>query len=219
MKTQYSALFIKFVRSSLLVLATLLANVSFAQQANPQQLLEQATKTTFTRIEVEQHQINANPNHLRDIIEQELMPYVDHKFAAFKVLGNQFRSVPQDKIPEFIEQFRLYLISNFAVALSNYGGQQLVFAPVADYQNQKSMDIRAVIQTAGRPDIRINFKMRKSASTQEWKTYDLEAEGISLLSSKRNEFASTIRQQGIQAVIDLMQAKNNQELNITAKLN
>ena len=81
------------------------------------------------------------------------------------------------------------------------------------------MDIKAVIRSAGRPDIRLNFKLRKSSSTQEWKTYDLVAEGISLLSSKRSEFSSTIRQEGIQAVIDIMRDKNQQTLNVVAKVN
>jgi phospholipid transport system substrate-binding protein len=76
------------------------------------------------------------------------------------------------------------------------------------------MTIKALIRKAGHPDIRISFKLRKNKKTQQWKTYDLVAEGISLLSSKRNEFASMIRQQGIQAVIDVMKNKNNKPLNI-----
>jgi phospholipid transport system substrate-binding protein len=56
------------------------------------------------------------------IIEQELMPYVDHQFAAFKVLGHQFKSVPKDKTPEFVSEFKQYLVANFAVVLASYGG-------------------------------------------------------------------------------------------------
>ena len=220
MKTLFSTSFIQLTQFfSLFVLAIAMANPSYAQQSNPQELLEQATKVTFERIEQEQGRIQSDPNHLRLIIEQELMPYVDHKFAAFKVLGNQFRSVPKDKIAEFVSEFKEYLVSNFAVALSGYGGQALLFEPVANFENQKSMDIKAVIRSAGRPDIRLNFKLRKSSSTQEWKTYDLVAEGISLLSSKRSEFSSTIRQEGIQAVIDIMRDKNQQTLNVVAKVN
>jgi phospholipid transport system substrate-binding protein len=61
--------------------------------------------------------------------------------------------------------------------------------------------------------------LRKSNKTQEWKTYDLVAEGISLLSSKRSEFESMIRQQGIQAVIDVMKNKNSKPLNIASNAN
>jgi phospholipid transport system substrate-binding protein len=39
------------------------------------------------------------------------------------------------------------------------------------------------------------------------------------LSSKESEFASIIRQQGIQAVIDVMKNKNNKPLNIASNVN
>jgi phospholipid transport system substrate-binding protein len=200
-------------------LAAVLTNPSHAELLNPQVLLKQVTNATFERIELDQQSIQSDPNHLRDIIEQELMPHVDHRFAAFKVLGSQFRSVPKDKIPEFVSEFKQYLVSNFAVALASYGGQELLFEPVKNAEGQRSMSIKAIIRQADRPDINISFKLRKSNKTQEWKTYDLVAEGISLLSSKRREFASIIRQQGIQAVIDVMKNKNNQPLIIASNIN
>ena len=208
-----------FSQSGLLILATVLTSSSHAELINPQVLLEQVTNATFERIELDKQSIQSNPNHLRDIIEQELMPHVDHRFAAFKVLGSQFRSVPKDKIPEFVSEFKQYLVSNFAVALASYGGQELLFEPVKGAEGQKDMSIKVIIRQAGRPDINISFKLRKSIKTQEWKTYDLVAEGISLLSSKRSEFASIIRQQGIQAVIDIMKNQNNKPLIISSNVN
>lgn len=212
--------FLKMLRnisqSALLILATTLASSSYAALVNPQVMLEKATNATFERIELDQDNIKSNPDHLRAIIEQELMPHIDHKFAAFKVLGKQFRSVPKDKIPEYVSEFKQYLISNFAVALSGYGGQELVFEPAKDAVGQKGMTVKAIIRQAGTPDIHISFKLRKVKKTQEWKTYDLEAEGISLLSSKRSEFASIIRQQGIQGVIELMKSNNSKPLGIAS---
>ena len=216
MNTNISNVIKKLSQSALLIMATTLANLSLAEQVNPQVMLEKAAKATFVRIELDQQSIASNPDHLRVIIEQELMPFIDHKFAAFKVLGNQFRSVPKEKIPEFVDEFKQYLISNFAVALASYGGQELLFEPIKDSENQKDMTIKSIIREAGRPDIHLNFKLRKNRNTQEWKTYDLVAEGISLLSSKRSEFASIIRQQGIQSVIDVMKNKNNKPLSIAA---
>ena len=212
MNIKFSKIIRNFSQSIVLILATVSANSSYAELINPQVLLEKVTNATFERIELDQQNIESNPDHLRVIIEQELMPYIDHKFAAFKVLGKQFRSVPKDKIPEYVSEFKQYLVSNFAVALASYGGQELLFEPVKNAENKRSMTIKAIIRQAGRPDIHISFKLRKAKNTQEWKTYDLVAEGISLLSSKQSEFASIIRQQGIQAVIDVMKNKNSQPL-------
>ncbi|MEP1382261.1 MAG: ABC transporter substrate-binding protein [Paraglaciecola sp.] len=201
---------------SLFFVTTLVANASYAEQNNPQLLLEKVTNTTFGRIETEQQTIESNPDHLRTIIEEELMPHIDYKFAAFKVLGKHFRSVPKAQIPEFVEEFRQYLISNFAVALASYGGQELIFEPTRNVDEAKSMTVKAIIREEARPDIHINFKLRKNKKTQEWKTYDLVAEGISLLSSKQSEFAPMIRQEGIQAVIDVMKEQNSEPLTVAA---
>jgi phospholipid transport system substrate-binding protein len=219
MNTKFSKTIRNISQSGLIILATVFASFSYADSINPQILLEKVTKATFERIELEQENIQSNPDHLRVIIEQELMPHIDHKFAAFKVLGSQFRSVPKDRISEYVDEFKQYLVSNFAVVLSSYGGQELVFEPVKDAENQDDMTVKALIRKAGNPDIHVSFKLRKNKKTQEWKTYDLVAEGISLLSSKRNEFASIIRQQGIDAVIDVMKNKNNKPLNIASNSN
>jgi phospholipid transport system substrate-binding protein len=184
---------------------------------NPLVLLEQVANATFARIEQEKQQIATDPNHLRSIMEQELMPHVDHRFAAFKVLGKHFRTVPKDKLPEFVSEFRQYLVSNFAVALASYDAQEVLFQPIQDIGKGKEMSVKAIIRESGRPDINITFKLRKSKKSQQWKTYDLVAEGISLLSSKRNEFSSLIRQQGIQAAIDAMKNKNGEELTVAAR--
>lgn len=219
MKKKFTKVIKHLSQSVFFIMATILANPCYADLINPQVLLEKVTKSTFGRIESEQQSIKSNPAHLRMIIEQELMPHVDHKFAAFKVLGNQFRAVPKDKISEFVGEFKKYLVFNFAVALASYSGQELLFEPLKDIANQRDMSIKAIIKQVGGPDIRISFKLRKIKDTQEWKTYDLVAEGISLLSSKRSEFSSVIRQQGIEAAIDIMRNTNNQSLYPTSNVN
>lgn len=54
------------------------------------------------------------------------------------------------------------------------------------------------------------FQVRKDSRTNEWKAYDMVAEGISLLDSKRSEFEPILRQEGIDAVLKLMREKIEQ---------
>lgn len=219
MNTKFSKVLKHLSQTALLMVASVITNASYAVPINPQVLLEKATKATFERIELDQESIKSDPDHLRVIIEQELMPYIDHRFAAFKVLGNQFKNVPKDKIPEFVSEFKQYLVANFGVALANYGGQEVWFEPAKDIANKSKISIKAIIRQEEGPDIRISFKLRKNKNTGEWKTYDLEAEGISMLSSKRSEFSSIIRQQGIQAAIEIMRNTNSQSLKIVSNGN
>ena len=100
------------------------------------------------------------------------------------------------------------------MALSYYNGQEVVFQPSKDVDDDSTVTVRAVVKEPGRPDINIAFKLRKSNKTDEWKAYDMVAEGISLLSSKQSEFEGLLRQNGIQAVIDSMNSTIERPINL-----
>lgn len=204
----------RILQAVVISISLLAGNAARAEEINPYDLLEQVASKTFERIKTEQSDIAANPELLRTVMEEELLPYVDYNFAALKVLGKYFRTVPKEKIPEFIKVFRSYLITTYALALSYYNGQEVIFQPSKDVGDDSTVTVRAIVKEPGRPDINIAFKLRKSNKTDEWKAYDMVAEGISLLSSKQSEFESILRQDGIQAVIDAMNNTINRPINL-----
>ncbi|MGB2105293.1 MAG: MlaC/ttg2D family ABC transporter substrate-binding protein, partial [Glaciecola sp.] len=117
------------------------------------------------------------------------------------------RKVPKQKLGEFVNVFREYLVTTYANAMGYYDDQTVSFEPAGDYSDKKIVTVRALIQDEGKPDIKVAFKVRKDRRTNQWGAYDMVAEGISLLSSKRSEFESILRQEGIETVIALMQKK------------
>jgi phospholipid transport system substrate-binding protein len=199
--------------AGLLMLSTS-ARVNAQEEVNPYQMLQDVATKTFERIKKERQQIEADPELLRDVMEQELLPYVDYNFSALKVLGKHFRNVPREKIPEFIKVFRQYLITTYALAMAYYDGQEVEFQPMRQVGDEKTVTVRAIVKEPGRPNINLAFKLRKNKKTNEWKAYDMVAEGISLLSSKQSEFESILRRDGIQAVIDLMNDRVNKPISI-----
>lgn len=183
------------------------ANAQDVNEQNPYELVQDVANRTFDRIKANQAAIKADPEMLRTIMEEELVPHIDYKFAAFMVLGKHFKSVPQEKMGEYISVFRQYLVTTYAVAMGYYDNQTVIFEPESSFDDKKSVTVRAVVQEPERPEIKIAFKVRKDSKTNEWKAYDMVAEGISMLNSKRSEFESILRQQGIDAVIALMRDK------------
>ncbi|WP_299080082.1 ABC transporter substrate-binding protein [uncultured Paraglaciecola sp.] len=191
--------------------------VTQAQEINPYVLLEEVGTKTFNRIKQERQLIDDNPELLRKVMEEELLPYIDYKFSALKVLGKYYKSVPRDKIPEYISIFRSYLITTYALGMAYYNGQDVEFQPVREVTDETMVTVRAVVKESGRPDINLAFKLRKNKNTNEWKAYDMVAEGISLLSSKQSEFESILRKDGLQKVIDLMNNTISKPINIDAE--
>lgn len=196
--------FTKLIVSGLIFLSSGLAVA--APQA-PHAMIEEVANKAFARIKAEQSQIKTNPELMRVIMEEELLPYIDYKFSALKVLGKSWNKGTKSELIEYISVFRSYLITSYAVALGYYNGQEVLFQPVrALKDNAKSITVRAVIKDENRPDINLAFKLRKVAETNEWKVFDIIAEGISMLSSKQSDFESILRKDGIPAVTKIMQA-------------
>ena len=181
-----------------------MAQAQEINEQNPYELVKGVASKTFDRIKANQEAVKADPEMLRTIMEEELVPHIDYKFAAFMVLGKHFKSVPQEKMGEYITVFRQYLITSYAVAMGYYDNQTVQFEPESSFDDKKSVTVRAVVQDPKRPEIKIAFKVRRDSKTNEWKAYDMVAEGISMLNSKRSEFESILRQDGIDAVIALM---------------
>ena len=185
-----------------------------AESDNPYILLQEVAAVTFERIKRERDDIEQNPELLRAVIEEELLPYIDYKFSALKVLGKNLKSVPREKVPEFIQVFREYLITTYALALTYYDDQEVVFEPVKEITNERIVTVRVLIKDKDAPDIKVAFKVRKNKKTNKWKAYDMIAEGISLLSSKQSELESVVRQKGIDTVIELLREKNKQPITL-----
>jgi phospholipid transport system substrate-binding protein len=189
-----------------------------AEQSDPYVMINEVAMLTFDRIKREKSQIQSNPELLRTVMEEELLPYIDYRFSAFKVLGKYANKVPREKLLEFVSVFREYLITSYAVALGYYDDQQVEFAPAMDFDGRSDVTVRAVIKDGDRPDIKVAFKVRKDRQSDQWQVYDMVAEGISLLSSKRTEFESILRQDGIDKVIELMRKSIAEPIKLNEKL-
>ncbi|MEZ6962088.1 MULTISPECIES: phospholipid-binding protein MlaC [unclassified Aeromonas] len=178
---------------------------------DPNALVDMAAKQTFARLKADQAQIKSNPDHLRVIIREELLPYVDNRFAAYKVLGNQIKQTTPAQRDAFVEVFTEYMVSSYADALAHFDKQTVKVEP-GKVPNGNITAVNVSVKEAGKPDIFLEFKLRKNNKTGEWKAFDMVAEGISLLSAKQGELGGLIRQDGIDAVIAQLREHNAKPL-------
>lgn len=193
-----------FSRLLLSFLATFAAFGVVADEVDktqPYQMMKQVAEVTFDRLKAELPKIKQDPNLLKTIVEEELMPYVNDRYAALKLLGPNLKGAKREDVGEFIKAFRAYLVTSYAQVLTQYSDQQIAFGPEPKLDSSKRItSIKVDIIDAPRPNIKLEFKLRKDKKTGEWLAFDMVAEGISLLSSKQSEWNTKIRQDGILAV-------------------
>ena len=193
-------LFKRFVMAAMLVILPLAAANAADQvdQTNPYTLMNQAAEKTFSRLKNEQAKIKQDPNYLRTIVREELMPYVQVKYAGALVLGRFYNEATPAQRDAYYKAFGDYLAQAYGQALAMYHGQTYQIEPAQPLGNANIVAIRVtIIDPNGRPPVRLDFQWRKNTRTGAWQAYDMVAEGISMITTKQNEWGDLLRTQGI----------------------
>ncbi|USD64989.1 ABC transporter substrate-binding protein [Vibrio sp. SCSIO 43136] len=182
-------------------------------QKDPYQMMQQVAEKTFNRLKNERDQIREQPELLKVVVEEELMPYVNYRYAALKLLGSNFNKDNKDEVLVFIDAFRNYLVTSYAQVLTQFDDQEIIFERAQSIPEGKRItEITVEIVDKPNPNIKLDFKLRKDKKSGDWAAFDMVAEGISLLSSKRSEWNTSIRQKGITAVANELQAQSEQPI-------
>ena len=185
-----------------LLIIFLAFNLQAAEQTqlSPYQEIKMVGDKLFGRIASSQQELTKFPELMREIVEKELIPSVDYKYASYKILGKHLKSSTKEQRKKFTESMRHYLVRTYANALNQYNNQKVIYEKGTVESTAKMASVNATIIDSNKPDIHLTFQMRKSRKTGQWKAYDLIVEGISLLSSKQAEFKGRIAKYGIDQV-------------------
>ncbi|MDR2227000.1 phospholipid-binding protein MlaC [Providencia rettgeri] len=184
-----------------LMMVAMLAIAPFAMavdQTNPYKLMDEAAAKTFSRLKSEQPKIKQDPEYLRTIVREELLPYVQIKYAGALVLGTYYKGATPAQRDAYFAAFEDYLEQVYGQALAMYHGQTYQIAPEQPVGDKNIVAIRVTItDTNGRPPVRLDFQWRKNSKTGYWQAYDMIAEGVSMITTKQNEWGDILRKQGI----------------------
>ena len=200
-----------------LLLACLGSSAQAAYPADPFALINEAASRTFNRLNQDQQKIHREPGYLRVVIRDELMPYVDNKFAAYKVIGSNIKETTPAQRDRFTLAFTDYIIATYADALAKYDQQKVKVESPRALGDDKVVSVNVAVLDPGKPDINVIFKLRQNNKTGEWKAFDMVAEGISLLSSKQSELGGMIRDKGIDAVSQMLEEHNKKPAQLPGK--
>lgn len=208
-------MFKRLLMVALLVVAPL-ANA--ADQTNPYSLMNEAAEKTFSRLKNEQPKIKQNPDYLRTIVREELLPYVQVRYAGALVLGRYYKESTPAQRDAYFKAFEAYLEQAYGQALAMYNGQTYQIMSGQAPGNADIVSIRvSIIDNGGRPPVRLDFQWRKNSQTGHWQAFDMIAEGVSMITTKQNEWAAVLRQKGVDGLTQQLESSAKQAITLDQK--
>lgn len=198
----------QFVTAGLLALGGMLA-VAAEQDAAPQQVVRMTADKVLAQVTANKAALDKDPSGIYGLVEATVVPRFDFTAMSQAAMGRYWRRATPDQQVQVTNEFKELLVRTYAVALLNYSGQQIEYLPVRPTDGGGDVMIPTRIDPGtGGPPVPINYRMHQVDGV--WLVYDVVIDGISLVTNYRSSFANTVRQRGVEGLIQQLAERNQQ---------
>ncbi len=184
------------IRFVLLFSACMLGPVSAAQ--SPDALLQERSDQIMT--ELKKDGVRSDINKLYKLVDRMIVPLIDFNAMSKLTLGKHWKKASQDQRTAFMDAYQKLLRSTYTKSLKNYANQEIRFFPKRTKIKGKYATVySAFVPGGGKTNVPIIYKLRKVGD--QWKAYNLEIEGLSLVKNYRTSFGKEISATSLDALI------------------
>lgn len=200
-------------RPYLLTLVAFIATFSLAVQTAaaapttaPDEMVKNVTNQVLNYLENNQEKIDNNPQEVIRVVNDTVLPHFDFTYMSQLVLGKHWRRASADQKARFTEAFRGLLVTTYSNSLTEYSGQSIDYLPFRAAADAEQVTVKVeVVPQAGLP-VPIDYQLH-IADDDAWKVYDVNIDGLSIVSNYRSSVGQQVESAGLDKVIADMQAK------------
>ncbi len=140
-------------------------------------------------------------NELRNLLQQKF----DMQLISKVILGSKVsKGASEQQLKKFAEVFELHIVKIYSSQLGTYKGQ--VFKVNNTEINKKDAFVYSTIDSPEYPITNIVWRIRERNNVP--KVIDMQVEGVSLLRTKKNDFAMILDQIGLDGLIKKLDEMN-----------
>lgn len=198
----------KQILSTILIAFLMLAmRVQAGETVAPQMIVKDATTQMLQAMKDNKAQLEADPNIIYGLVQGIIMSNFDFNKMSKLALGKNWRKANASQRVRFTEEFRLLLVRTYSIVMLEYTDKEIRFLPFRGDLKKKKAKVAVEILQAGGPSIPMSFSMYLNKGNM-WKVYDVKIDGISLVTNYRSTFATRIRNEGMDKLIDSLARRN-----------
>lgn len=194
---------------TLLAMLVFPASLAFAQDATaPDQLVKGITQDVIAFIKQDKDIQAGNSKKIADLVENKVLPHFNFGRMTQIAMAVNWRRANPEQQKQLVNEFRTLLVRTYSNALSLYREQAIDFKPLRARPEDNEVTVRSEIKQRSQQAVSLDYEMEKTPTG--WKVYDVKVGGVSLISTYRDEFATQVRDNGIDGLIKSLSTKNQQ---------
>jgi len=171
-----------------------------AEKDDPVSLVINTTNYIFTQVDENFESYESDPAALQSLVRTDLIPLLDVHYSARLILGRAGRGIEKEKVDEFAEAMISLLVNRYSVALLQFRSQDpIMVLPQRGDLNEKLTRVRTRVKLPSGGEAPIDYAFHKTSDG--WKAFDVIVEGISYVTTYRNQIMPEVQDKGIDLVI------------------
>lgn len=147
---------------------------------------------------------------IADPAELALLPLFDFRRMTQLAVARNWRLASPAQQDALTAEFRTLLVQAYAAVLMNYRDQAIEYKPLRAAPGDTDVTVRSTVKQAGSGRVTIDYDMEKTVAG--WKVYNIEVDGVSLVTTYQSAFTKTVRDDGIEGLIQSLAAKNRRAI-------
>jgi phospholipid transport system substrate-binding protein len=181
----------------------LAAGVS-AQEMTPDALIKSVTSDVLDIVRKDKDIQSGNTKKAIELVEAKVLPYFNFTRMTKLALARDWRNTTPAQQKILTDEFHALLVRTYSKALTEYKNQTIDYKPFKMQPGDTDVKVRTEIKQPGGKPIQLDYYLEKHE--KDWKVYDIEVGGISLILNYRESFALNtavrLKREQIQLVVD-----------------
>ncbi len=191
-----------------LIAAAPLAAVEEPHAREPHEVVTGTVQGVIERVKREQGLLAAQPEKIYDVIDELILPNFDFEFMSKAVLGkNTWKNSSAQQHADFTSQFTSLLVRTYAKALLGYSDETINYVETISNPNSSIVKVKTeIISANGGLATPVDYWLHPSAGN--WRVINVAFQGVNLVKTYRQSFASEVNNNGIDSLIQKLVEKN-----------
>jgi phospholipid transport system substrate-binding protein len=176
------------------------------EKQSPEETVKTVTAEMLTALRSQQAAYKNDPRQMVSLIDRIIVPHFDIRIMAREALGLNWRRATPEQQKRFMAAFRKLLVNDYAEEFRNYSNQAVEFQPEHAGSGKDYARVITHVTSPGEQPVRVDYRLYRVGS--DWRIYDVDIDGISLLFTYRNTFSKELQRETLDALIARMEHKN-----------
>jgi phospholipid transport system substrate-binding protein len=190
----------KLRTTSIFALLLFAATWACAQDGrDPLTIVQETNSHILQMLESNREEFTEDPEKLRAVVREDLLPLIDLRYSARLILGRAGRGVSPEQLEAFSDAMSNVLINRYADGLLEFrSDEQVEVLPMKGKNNDKLTRVRTRIKLTNGGFAPVDYAFHRTENG--WKAFDVTVEGISYVITFRNQIAPRVEAEGIDNV-------------------